>query len=152
MSAINEICSIMEENWFGQYFFQVLTTLRNALLINSILSNASVWYNLKQKEIDQLEKWDSILMARGLSSSKKTSPIIMYLELGWTPIRFLLKSRRIMFLHYLLNEKTDSLLFKFFQAQLNSQIKGDWILTVKQDMIDIKLNHYTFNQIKQMSK
>ena len=65
MSAINEICSIMEENWFGPYFFEVLTTLRNALLINSILSNASVWYNVKQKEIEQLEKCDSILMARG---------------------------------------------------------------------------------------
>ena len=52
LSAINEILSILDENWFGKYFFKVLSTLRNALLINSVLSNASVWYGVKMKEIE----------------------------------------------------------------------------------------------------
>ena len=42
LSAVNEICSIINDNCFGPYTFEVLTTLNNALLINRILSHSSM--------------------------------------------------------------------------------------------------------------
>ena len=55
LGAINEIMSILEENCFGKYNFEVLTTLRNSLFINSILSNSASWYNLKKEDLKRLE-------------------------------------------------------------------------------------------------
>ena len=86
-------------------------------------------YHVNVKELEILEKCDTILMARGLASNTRTSTVIMYLEIGWTPIRFLIKSRRVMFLFHLLNE--NSMLSKFFQAQLNSPLPNDWVITVR---------------------
>ena len=46
-----------------------------------------------------------------------------------------------MFLHYILNQKQDSLIFNFFKAQLENPVKGDWSEQVKSDNseIDLKL-------------
>ena len=56
-----------------------------------------------------------------------------------------------MFLHYILNQKQDSLIFKFFKAQLENPVKGDWSEQVKSDIseIDLKL---TMEEISILSK
>ena len=68
ISATKEIMSILNENYFGPFYFQIFATLRNALFINSVLSNSSVWYNLKQQDIDQLSRCDFRLLSKGLSA------------------------------------------------------------------------------------
>ena len=75
----------------------------------------------------------------------------MYLETGNIPIRFIIKSRRLNFLHYILNESDDSLLHQFFTAQKLNPSKGDWISTVIDDLQNLNINH-SFEQIKLMSK
>ena len=71
--------------------------------------------------------------------------------MGCLPIRFIIKSRRIMFLHYILNQKENSLIFKFFKAQLENPVKGDWSEQVKSDIseIDLKL---TMEEISMLSR
>ena len=56
-----------------------------------------------------------------------------------------------MFLHYILNQKQDSLIFKFFKAQLENPVKGDWSEQLKSDIseIDLKL---TMEEISILSK
>ena len=39
-------------------------------------------------------------------------------------------SRRLDFLHYILNEDEDSLLRRFFTAQQESPVRGDWVMKV----------------------
>ena len=46
------------------------------------------------------------------------------------PIRFILMSRRIMFLQTILQEDESSLLHRFFQAQLNHLTGGNWCQSV----------------------
>ena len=46
------------------------------------------------------------------------------------PIRFILVSRRLDHLHYILNEDEDSLLRRFFMAQQVSPVRGDWVMKV----------------------
>ena len=60
-------------------------------------------------------------------------------------------SRRLDFHHYILNEAEDSLLRRFFEAQLSNPVKGDWVVTVKKDLEYLGINQ-TFLEIAQMSK
>ena len=151
ISASNEIMSILNENYFGPFYFQVFATLRNALFINSILSNSSAWYNMKQQDVEQLSKCDSCVLTRGLSANIKTSSVFMYLEMGMVPIPYLLKSRRLNFLYYILNESEESTLRRCFEIQSRAPVRGDWALSVREDLNDLKIK-YSFSEIKQMTK
>ena len=62
-----------------------------------------------------------------LEAPSGTPSCMLYLELGCIPIRFLIMQRRLMYLHYLLQQDGDSLLFKFTNAHIEEHIKGDWI-------------------------
>ena len=58
---------------------------------------------------------------------------------------------RFNYLQYLLKLNENELLWKVFEAQCRSPVKGDWILKVKEDLV--KLNLPTdFNEIKGMTK
>ena len=60
-------------------------------------------------------------------------------------------SRRLNFLHYILNQHKDSLLRKVFDAQMDNPIRGDWVTQVEMDIKDTGL-FLTFDQIMIMSK
>ena len=40
---------------------------------------------------------------------------------------------------------------EFFTAQCENTVKGDWVLTVKQDLVDLDIN-LTFEQIRTTSR
>ena len=48
--------------------------------------------------------------------------------------------RRIGFLHYIMNEDSESLIREVFDAQLAHPLKGDWCGQVKGDMEKLGLN------------
>ena len=82
---------------------------------------------------------------------------MLYLELGVLPIRHIIMSRRAMFYHYILHEDKNSLLYKFYKSQCRNPVKGDWCLTVAEDLetlkIDLseqkieKLSEYSFKKL-----
>lgn len=90
-------------------------------------------------------------MRRVLSAHSKTPIEMLYLENGFTPIRFILMSRRLNFLWYILQQKPNSLLNKFFSAQLANPKNGDWVLTVKNDLVDLQID-LNFDDIQRLSK
>ena len=108
-------------------------------------------YNVTSKEISDLEAVDEMLLRKVLSAHSKTSLELLYLETGNLPIRYILMSRRLNFLHYILNEDESSLIYDFFNAQNQHPVKGDWVNTVKQDLTDIDMN-MTMEDIKNTSK
>ena len=75
---------------------------------------------------------------------------MLYLELGCIPIRFLIKQRRLMFLHYLLQQDADSLLFKFLNSQIEEAVKGDWINYIYEDLKKLKIT-WSLEQIQSQS-
>ena len=143
--------SILDNTCFGPFQFETAGILRNSLLINGILTNSEVWYNLTKAETEELEELDEILIRRILETGKCTPKAMLYLEMGFTPIRFIIMKRRIMFLHEILHQEKGSLLFRFFQAQYNDPVRGDWWLTVRDDMENLGIN-LSLDQISQMSK
>ena len=54
-------------------------------------------------------------------------------------------------LHYILNECDSSLLRQFLEAQILSPVRGDWILTVRNDLEELEI-HQTLEEIGKTSK
>ena len=81
----------------------------------------------------------------------KTPLELLYLETGCLPVRFILQSRRLYFLHYILNDREDSLLSNVFRAQCDIPVKGDWITTVKDNLKELSMD-LSFDQIRSQSK
>ena len=148
---IQQIIAILEEIFFGKYYFSVAKILRESLFINSILLNSEVWYNLTNANIDELEKLDNILLRKIVEVGKSVSTAFLHLELGTRPLRFIIKTRRIMFLQYVLKEKESSLLSQFLKAQMEEPLAGDWWLTARSDLEDLKLN-LSLLDIRSMTK
>ena len=76
---------------------------------------------------------------------------MLYLETGCTPIRYIIMLRKIMFLHYILNEEQESLIHRVLKAQLKSPVKGDWILGVQEILIDLEID-LELEEIKQIKE
>ena len=150
MVAVSQIMEMMNDLCLGQYYFEAGNLLRNSLLLSTMVSNSEAWYNLTSKEITDLESVDELLLRKVLSAHSKTPKETLYLESGNTPIRFILMSRRLNFLHYILNEDENSLVRRFLQAQMECS-KGDWITTVNADMEELEMD-MTLEDIKMLSK
>ena len=81
----------------GAQHHELGVTLRNAMLISSLLTNSELWYNVTRANIETLEKVDENML-RGILKAPRMSPrALLYLELGCLPIRYIIKSRRLMF-------------------------------------------------------
>ena len=75
-----------------------------------------------------------------LGCPSKTPKELLYLETGTIPVRYIIMGRRLNYLWYLLNEEEDALIRRFLQAQIDSPIKGDWILTVRENLAHLDIN------------
>ena len=147
---IDKIVSMLEEISFGPNYFEIAILLRSSLFISSILVNSEVWYGLTLSEIEQLEIVDQALLKKILEAPSSTPSVGLYLDLGCLPIRFIIKARRIMFLHTILKQDEKSLVHRFFKAQLENPSKGDWSLQVAKDLGEIDLA-LSLDEIKDLS-
>ena len=62
---------------------------------------------------------------------------------------YIIMSRRLMFLHYILNEDKKSLIYRCLEAQMRNPVRNDWILTVWEDFeeLDIALDIETISTL-----
>ena len=95
----------MHEIPLGSHKVEIGLQLRQAMLINGMLYNSEAWYGVTKQDIVALEKVDENLLRFLLSSHSKAPLEMLYLESGAIPIRFLLSSRRLNFLHTIMHRK-----------------------------------------------
>ena len=119
MGIVTEIMDVLNAVSFGSKYFEIAVILREARLINGMLTNVEVWYGLQKNEINEFEEVDKLLLRRILQAPSSACIESLYLELGLTPIRGIIKARRINYLHTLLNLKEEEMLHKFFKCQWN---------------------------------
>ena len=92
------------------------------------------------------------MLLREVSECSRNVPRdLLYLEFGLIPISFIIQMRRLMFLHHILHQGEESLLYRFFFAQLSHPTKGDWVTEAMKDIEDSDLN-LELEDIKNMSK
>ena len=116
---VNQIMSMLEGICFGKFYFEVAMTLRESLLISSLLTNSESWYNLTLSDMRELESVDEILLRKVLECPMSTPREMLYLELGVIPIRFQIMIRRLNFLQYILFEDKNSLIHQVLKTQLS---------------------------------
>ena len=148
---ILQISQMLEEIYFGPFEIEVALTLRKSLFLNGILTNCEAWYGLTSADVRLLEQVDESLLRRILGAPSTTPKCMLYLETGCTPIKFIIRSRRLMFLYYILKEDENSLISKVFYAQLANPVKNDWAMTCKDDLDDLQIS-LDFEEIKNLSK
>ena len=126
--------------------------LRQTIFLSSVLLNAETWINLTKTNISDLETLDETLLRRLLDAPSKTPIPSLYLELGIYPIEFIIKEKRLMFLHQILNCGENRLINQFFWAQEQNPVKNDWSLQIREDLKSLDLNYLSLKNIQLMKK
>ena len=148
---VNHIISVLGDGFFGSHFFRAACMLRESLFLNSILLNTEVCYGLTERDIGSLEVVDNRLLRGILQCFTGTPVCIMFLELFCIPIRFVIMKRRLNFLHYLLRQDEESLIYRFLMAQVRDSCRSDWVLQVKRDLEALNIVQ-SFEAIQTMSQ
>ena len=86
LGKISDIMNILETVSFGTYIFAIAMTLRESMFLNAILTNADVWYNLTNSEIEELEELDRCLLRKFLGTKMSCPKEALFLETGPLPI------------------------------------------------------------------
>ena len=92
-----------------------------------------------------------MLIRELMKCSSSVAKDLLYLELGILPIRFIIKTRRILYLHHILQQENQSLLYRFFIAQIEDPTPRDWVSQVLEDLEEINKN-LELDKIKYMKK
>ena len=71
---------------FGNRYFEIAVTLREAHLINGMLSSTDILYGLKNKEVEQFEEVDKMLIINILNAPLSICIESLYLEFWLTPV------------------------------------------------------------------
>ena len=121
-----QINSMLSSICLGRFHFDIVMVLRDAKLVNSILTNSESWHNVLVRHIKSLEKMDLDLLRKIFNAHSKTPSEAFFLELGKYPLRFVLAKRRLMYLWHILNRDTDELIWKVYQTQKLKCSRGDW--------------------------
>ena len=126
--------------FFGCCHYEATAVLSASLLLSTLLSNSEAWVNLSTTDVEKLERIDEQFLRKTFCSPVSTPKVLLYTEAGATPIRFILMSRRLNFLWYILHEDEHSLIRRFFDAMASNPIKGDWATSVKDDIKQLNLD------------
>ena len=102
--------------------------------------------------MQELQLMDRLLIKRIMELPKGASTAGIHLEMGLTPVKFLIKGKRLMFLHYLLTRDRSELLSKVYYAQKAKPVTGDWSELIKEDLEVTGLNKFSEDEIKGMKK
>ena len=98
-----------------------------------------------------LDKVDLQLLRKAMMVSSKSPRSLLLLELGMVSVEFLLKQKRINFLHHLLTSEDQSLAKKIFLKQVEKPLKDDFVKIVTKDLKECKIN-LTYEEIQNTSK
>ena len=102
--------------------------------------------------MDQIEGIDRMFLRRIFQVPNSVPTSFLYLETGCIPLKYVMKMKRVMFLHHILTREENALIKRFFWAQVQQPVKGDWCLVVRQDLESIGLAELSFEKIQRMEK
>ena len=104
------------------------------MFLSVLLGNSEIWSNVTKADIKRLESCDKKFLAQIMGVSAKGSYILMLLEGGMLPIRHVIISKRLNYLHNLLKNEPSSLAKQIFDQQCETMQKQDWIYQILKDL------------------
>ena len=148
---VANILAIINEIPLAHWKIEAGLRLRQAMLVNGILYNSEAWQGIEEKDIILLEKIDEALLRGILKAHPKIPLEALYLETKSVPIRFIVASRRLMYLHTILQKDETEMVKKVYEAQKTNPSPGDFIEIVRKDCENISLD-LSEKEIYQISK
>ena len=109
----------------GSYTLETALLLRNSVLLNGMLTNTEVWYHLGSSETEVLEKIDRNFFLKVLGLPHSVPKAALYLETGSMQLEIVIKVRRLIYFHTIINNSESSMLYKVFLVQWLFPCKGD---------------------------
>ena len=152
IGVVNEILSILNHLCLGVHHYKAAMILRTAMLHSVLLTNSATWLRLTSKDVRNLERVDEMLLRKLFETPISTPGAALYLETECIPIKFILKAKRVMYLHHILTRKRQALISQVFWAQVNQPAEGDWCIVAQEDLNDLGLGELAFDDISKMSK
>ena len=148
---VSEILGLVKEAPLGYRRITAGLLFRKSLLINTMLFNSEAWHNITDSQIEAFEKIDEALIIGLVSGHSKLPLLAIYLETGQVPIRYIIATRRILYLQTILLREPDELIRRVYNAQKDDPSDGDFCQLVDQDLrlIDCQLSN---DQIASMDK
>ena len=134
IGIVNQILSILKEISFGQYYFEMAVQFRQSMLLNGILCNSEVLYGVTKNHIETLESVDNYFWRKMFKCPVSTPIETFFLETHTIPLRYVLKSRRLMYYWNILNMDESELVKRVFNAQKLSSCRNDWILQISENL------------------
>ena len=126
---------------FGPERIKVGLILRESKFLHGILYSIEAWHNFPIREVLKFERLDQILIRNICFRAHSKMPIeFLHMETSMLKIRFILASRRIMYLKSILQKDSQELMLKIYFAQKSDPLKGDFYKLVQEDKNLIDLN------------
>ena len=122
-----------------------------SLLRSSILYACETYYNLKESEVRQLERIEEEFLRELLKTSRGCPLSQLYLEVGLIPAKFEIIKIRLLFLKYILNQKQESMIFRFYQLQSENSVQGDWATMCMENLKELNITE-SLEEIKLMTQ
>ena len=110
------------------------------MLLNGVLFNSESWHGVTDNDMKTPESIDEQLLRSLVSAQAKTALEFLYLETGTVPIRFLVSSRRMIYLQNILKREEGELIKKIYKAQAENPSPGDFSELLKDDFNMIEEN------------
>ena len=118
-----DIKNILEGTYFGSHYFEALKLLRESMLMSVITNNLEVAFNLTQKDYKILNDLDIQLLRGCLLLGAKSPQCLIFLELGFIPVSYLVKKKRVLYLFHLLTTDESTLVSQVFSKMISSPKK-----------------------------
>ena len=151
VGIISTIFDIIKRIWNGHHYVKTALLLRDSMLINGVLTNLEVMYDVSKADLKELSKLDKLFFQKLTESARSTPTESCFLEFSVLPIEMVLKGRRVNYFHYLVSQNPSVMLLNFFRIQWVDPVPGDWTMMVKKELIDLG-KHLNITEIKVMSK
>ena len=145
-----QIFGLLKEIPIGNLRVQIGLELRQAWLLNGMLFNSEVWYGLKDSDIASFVEIDQYLIRGLLKAHAKTPLEHLYLETGTLPVKYIIITRRLIYLKEILDIPHTEIIKKVYRCQQANPDPGDWCQSIEKDLKDININ-ITEETIENMS-
>ena len=150
-SILANMRAILQDIPLGNRRTQIGLILRQAWFINGCFFNSEIWTGFNENDLKYLTVIDHKILRLITGAQAKVPIEMLFLETSQLPLKNIMASRRILYLHNILKRNEDELVKRVFYAMKNSPLKGDWSTIVFEDMELISLT-LSEEEISQMSK
>ena len=125
-AAMTECLSMCNEVTMGLFFVESATILYQSVFLATLLHNCQAWRNLTNNDLKKLEIMQLRYLKRIMRAPLSTPNAFVFLEFGVLPVKYVIHTRQLTFLHHILCLDDNDPVKKEFEAQQLLPFEKNW--------------------------